>query len=306
MSSVDIPIDLASRDAQAVARLLAAAAAPARPHELRGYEAARRAFERAGGTPARHSSGMPMRRLLGVKAAAVAGALTVTGVAVAAEADVLPSPIQRVAHQMLGGVGVPDRDPGSQNPPTTASGGRSTTPGTPHPSGGSDGGPTSSGAHSGPNGGPDGTSATGGGSGAVPGMPGGTSDASEPGQSTSADSDVVTLCRAYAAQQAGTEGALTGHDRQRLAALAGGENKIAEFCSQILQSAPADPQPTTPDSAPSAGGPNPSRDHKPSSTGPASPAYSANPPTNPPTSTPSGSADGNGHSHTPNPTHSTH
>src|SRR2546423_12170100 len=38
VSSVDIPIDLASRDAQAVARLLAAAAAPARPHELRGYE----------------------------------------------------------------------------------------------------------------------------------------------------------------------------------------------------------------------------------------------------------------------------
>ncbi|NUR57121.1 MAG: hypothetical protein HOV87_00180, partial [Catenulispora sp.] len=37
VSSVDFPTDLASPDAQAVARLLAAATAPPGPHELRGY-----------------------------------------------------------------------------------------------------------------------------------------------------------------------------------------------------------------------------------------------------------------------------
>ena len=125
MSSVDFLADLGSAEARAVARVLSAASAPAWPHELRGYEAARRAYESAddsnaaaaGATPLRRAAGAPFRRLVGVKLAAVAGALTVTGVAVAAEADVLPSPVQRAAHQVLGGVGVPEPDP-QPAPPT--------------------------------------------------------------------------------------------------------------------------------------------------------------------------------------------
>ncbi|NUP51438.1 MAG: hypothetical protein HOW97_29605, partial [Catenulispora sp.] len=57
VSSVDFPTDLASPDAQAVARLLAAATAPPGADELRGYEAARRAFERAGATQVRRGAG---------------------------------------------------------------------------------------------------------------------------------------------------------------------------------------------------------------------------------------------------------
>ena len=205
MSSVDFLIELASSDVQAVARLLAAASAPPRPHELRGYEAARQAFENAGATPVRHSAGLPLRRLIGVKLAAVAGALTVTGVAVAAEADVLPSPVQRAAHQVLGGVGVPDPDPASRAAGVcvsvcvricVASGSgsgavpglsssSSARPATPRPTGRA----------------PDGTTADRGGP--VPGTPTGTGNASTTGSSSAADSEALALCRVYVAPQRG-------------------------------------------------------------------------------------------------------
>ncbi|WP_344660493.1 hypothetical protein [Catenulispora subtropica] len=282
VSSVDFPIDLASPDAQAVARLLAAATAPPRPHELRGYEAARRAFERAGtagATPVRRA-GLPLRRMIGVKVAAVAGALTVTGVAVAAEADVLPTPLQRVAHQMLGGVGVPDPDPDPA--PSTAPGlasSSSTRPGTPHPTGTTPGGRTGSSGGSLP--------------GTPTGTPTGTGSASAPGSSSAADTDVLTLCRAYTAQEQGGA-ALSAPDRRRLATLAGGEEKIAGYCARML--APASPQPS--DSAGSNNAPSPSKDHKP--TDPSSPGAQ---PTTP--GSPDG-GNGNGHGRTPDPTRTPH
>jgi hypothetical protein len=276
VSSVDFLADLGTTaNAQALARLLSVAAAPPWPHELRGYESARRAFENAGATPVRHSIGVPLRTLIGVKLVAVAGALTVTGVAFAAEADVLPSPIQRAAHQMLGGVGVPDPDPRSRPGPATASSSTSSAqPGTMSASGS-----------------PGGDHVTG--TGAGPGTPTGT--ASGPDQSTSA-ADAVALCRAYAAQQAGQEGALSGHDRHRLVTLAGGEDKVDGFCAGVL-AAPSSlvPQPTG-GPVPTPVSPDSSRGHEPQGS------------TGSPNSTPStsGSVDGNGHSHTPSPSHPSH
>ncbi|MEY9860260.1 hypothetical protein ABH935_005897 [Catenulispora sp. GAS73] len=306
MSSVDILAGLGpSAEARAVARVLSAAAAPPWPHELRGYESARRAFENAGAAPVRggtHSAGtragaaragvgVPLRRLIGVKLAAVAGALTVTGVAVAAEADVLPSPIQRAAHQVLGGVGVPDPDPGPRGEQTMAS-----SPGT---SGvpGSQGGPGSQGlpgsqgsqgSHPGqllpPNSqGTDQASDGGSSAGSLPGTPVGTADT--PGQSAASTpaADVLALCRTYVAHQGNGDangkgngkgnGGLNDHDRSRLAALAGGEDKISAFCAQVLAAASGAPipqptgasTPTSPTSTPTSksASPDPSHDHKP-------------------------------------------
>ncbi|MEY9858885.1 hypothetical protein ABH935_004508 [Catenulispora sp. GAS73] len=257
MSSVDFLADLGpTANAQALTRLLSAAAAPPWPHELRGYESARRAFENAGkvgATPFRRGVGVPLRRLIGVKMVAVAGALTVTGVAVAAEADVLPSPIQRAAHQMLGGAGVPDPGQEARAGQPTAS-----SPGS-------------------PSGQPDSNRAVGdrsssGGS-SLPGTPAGTADA--PGQTGSAADDALTLCRAHAVQHENGNGngnsGLNDHDRARLAAMAGGEDKIDTFCAQVLAGVSNTPVPQ-PSGGPStstspSATPDPSRDHKPVSPG---------------------------------------
>ncbi|MEY9931883.1 hypothetical protein ABH926_006532 [Catenulispora sp. GP43] len=303
MSSVDFLADLGpSADARALARVLSAATAPPWPHELRGYEAARRAFEKAGTagagaagtagtagtTPVRRGAGVPLRRLIGVKLAAVAGALTVTGVAVAAEADVLPSPIQRAAHQVLGGVGVPEPDAEPRAGQTMAS-----SPGSSHGQPGSkvsqspnraSGDPSSSG-------------------GLLPGTPSGTSDGSAPSTSAPAPAaDVVALCRTYVAHQEDGNGngnsGLSEHDRRKLATLAGGADKIAGFCAQVLAASSGSPipQPTGAPTTPAAstpGTPSPSHDHKPNSSSPSSSGTFA------PAST--SSPEGNGHDHTPNP-----
>lgn len=301
MSSVDILADLGpSAEARAVARVLSAAAAPPWPHELRGYEAARRAFENAGATPVRRGAGLPLRRLAGVKLAAVAGALTVTGVAVAAEADVLPSPIQRAAHQMLGGVGVPDPDRNSRDGQTMAS--------SPESSSGHPGALNTNGSQSAQS--PDHTAgATSGGQGLLPGTPTGTADPSVSGAPTSG-ADALALCRAYVAHKGtgSAEGGSTGngglddHDRRVLAALAGGADKIDAYCAQVL-AAPSNPVPqptggpTKSSGAPSTTPPptpDPSHDHKPGGGNSSSPGANAVP------STPD-SGNGNGHSHTPDP-----
>ena len=288
VSSVDILADLgSSADVRAVAKVLSAAAAPPRPHELRGYESARRAFESAGATPVRRGAGVPFRRLVGVKMAAVAGALTVTGVAVAAEADVLPSPIQRAAHQMLGGVGVPDSNQDSKAGQTAAS-----SPGSPAGHSGSQGSQNANRAPGDP-------SSSGS---LLPGNPVGTADPSGP-SSSAGDADVLTLCRTYVAHPGGGSGGLDDHDRKRLAALAGGEDQMDAFCAAMLGAPPGTPtvpQPsgasTPPSTAPSAT-PDPSRDHKPGTTGSSSPGF------DPASST---SDPGNGHGHTPTPSHSGH
>jgi hypothetical protein len=294
VSSVDFLADLgSSAETRAVAKVLSAAAAPPWPHELRGYESARRAFEHAGATPVRRSAGIQFRRLAGVKLAAVAGALTVTGVAVAAEADVLPSPIQRAAHQMLGGVGVPDPDQARTGQTMASSPGSSTG----HP--GSQGSQSADHASGDPSG-----------SGALlPGTPSGTADT--PGSTaSSAGADALALCRTYVAHKddgnGNGNGGLSEKDRKRLATLAGGEDKIDDFCAAVLAApsgGPTVPQPsgvsTTAPSGSASTTPSPSHDHKPNSTTSSSPAYA------PATST-SDNENGNGHTHTPNVTHSGH
>lgn len=292
VSSVDFLADLgSSAEARAVAKVLSAAAAPPWPNELRGYESARRAFENAGATPVRRSAGFQFRRLAGVKLAAVAGALTVTGVAVAAEADVLPSPIQRAAHQMLGGVGVPDPEQ-ARDGQTMAS-----------PPGSSTGHPGSQGSQSAghASGDPSGTGAL------LPGTPTGTADT--PGSTaSSAAADALALCRTYVAHKddgnGNGNGGLSENDHRRLATLAGGEGKIDDFCAAVLAApsgGPTVPQPSGASTAAPSGTasttPSSTHDHKPNSTTSSSPAYA------PATSSPDG---GNGHTHTPNSTHSGH
>ena len=306
MSSVDFLADLGpSADMRALARVLSAATAPPWPQELRGYEAARRAFENAGTagaagtagtagtTPVRRGAGVPLRRLIGVKLAAVAGALTVTGVAVAAEADVLPSPIQRAAHQVLGGVGVPDRDPDPRTGQTMAS-----APGS------ASGHPGSKVSQS-PNRASGDPSSNGG---LPPGTPVGASDGSAPSTSAPA-ADVVALCRTYVAHKGDSNGngndkdGLSEHDKRRLATLAGGADKIAGYCAQVL-AAPTSPIPqptgvptTPPASTPAT--PSPSHDHKPNPTSSSSGTFV-------PASTSSPDGNGNGHSHTPDPSRVKH
>jgi hypothetical protein len=339
VSSVDFLADLGpSAEARAVARVLSAAAAPPWPHELRGYESARRAFENAGATPARRGThgfgagaGVPLRRLIGVKLVAVAGALTVTGVAVAAEADVLPSPIQRAAHQVLGGVGVPDPDSGPRGEQTMASSPGSSGVPLPPGSPGSVGSLGSQGSHSGqlltPNSqdtdhASDGDSSS---VGSLPGTPVGTADT--PGQSAASApaADVLALCRTYMAHQGNGDangngngkgkGGLNDHDRRRLAALAGGEDKIGGYCAQVLAAAPSAPipQPTgastptpTPTSVPTStsaspsASPDPSHDHKPDAkTSSSVPGFGA-------AGSSSQDGGGNGHRHSPEPSPTGH
>ena len=108
--------DLAPADAPpgyaAVATVLQAAAAPPRPAELDGEDAARAAFRRVGAAPRR---GHPAR----VAVLVAAGVLCLGGVAAAATGT-LPRPVQSAAHDAFGSVGVSVPAP----PPAT----RSTTP----------------------------------------------------------------------------------------------------------------------------------------------------------------------------------
>jgi hypothetical protein len=95
-----------------VARVLAAATRSASEEELAGEAAAMAAF-RAARRPAAHrrsSRRSPvLGKLLGAKAivAALAGTITI-GTAAAAATGELPDPAQRVAHGLLGGLGVPE------------------------------------------------------------------------------------------------------------------------------------------------------------------------------------------------------
>jgi hypothetical protein len=93
-----------------VARVLAAATRSASEEELAGEAAALAAF-RASRRPAhRRSRRSPvLGKLIGAKAivAALAGTITI-GTAAAAATGALPDPAQRVAHGLLGGLGVPE------------------------------------------------------------------------------------------------------------------------------------------------------------------------------------------------------
>jgi hypothetical protein len=224
-TSHDNTPDDPSTAAEAVGRVLAAASAPAQPHELHGYDSVRRAFDSGGGRTGtrsnRYAVALPLGRRTVVKLATLATTLTMTGVAVAAEANVLPQPIQHVAHQMLGGVGVPGPQPRRYQPTASGPGGLASSANTPQPSGSPGGRTTGDSAH-----------------GATPG--------SSPGQDSAFPDKVIALCRAFTSDDGGHH--LSHAERGRLADLAGGESKIGDYCVRVLDSTdtgtPLDPTPS--------------------------------------------------------------
>ena len=104
----ELPDGPQTPEVDALADLLAAAAAPASEHELAGEAAAVAAFVRvrdAGRQPQTAARRRPMlATFLSTKlaTAAAAGALGFGGVAAAAYAGALPDPIQDFAHQTVG------------------------------------------------------------------------------------------------------------------------------------------------------------------------------------------------------------
>lgn len=106
-----LPADDAPPGFAAVADLLAAAAATADDGPLRGEAAAMAAF-RAEAVKSRtvtyERPTMSLHSFRGrVVIAAAAGLITLGGGVAAAATGSLPTPVQRVAHQVLGGIGVP-------------------------------------------------------------------------------------------------------------------------------------------------------------------------------------------------------
>ena len=121
------PLDDVPDAYRPLADLVAAASGPPLPHELEGSTAAAAEFVAA------HAAAHPPRkqRRVGVAAAVATFVLVAsTGTAVAATRGALPRPVQAVAHDALGAVGisVPGTDDGSagRNAPTGGDGSIST------------------------------------------------------------------------------------------------------------------------------------------------------------------------------------
>jgi hypothetical protein len=97
-----------------LARLLAAAAAPATPDELTGerlalaaYELQARSWPRPTPTRKRRTFAVPLTRMAAVKAIAVLAAVSAGGTAFAAETGRLPGRVQQQAHHLFSALGVP-------------------------------------------------------------------------------------------------------------------------------------------------------------------------------------------------------
>jgi hypothetical protein len=126
-------LDRASADATHahVAALLAAAAAPAQPAELSAEQAAVDAFTaayRPAPAPVPSSTRRHTRRAALVALTAVSASL-VAGTAYAARAGHLPEPLQRGAHSLFSGIGVPA--PAAPRPTRSSTGVVATRPPTP-------------------------------------------------------------------------------------------------------------------------------------------------------------------------------
>jgi hypothetical protein len=181
--------------------LLAAAAAPARPEELKGEARALTAFRYAApgtseGSPRRSTAKSMWARLASIKVAAIAAALATTGVALAAGTGVLPTPF-------------------TADPPTAAPDLTSSRPGG-DPAGNA---PTTTGALGGP-------AAT-----ATGPAPTATPDPSMAGQ--------CRAYRAQA--RSDPEGALDSPTFERLVIAAGGRDKVDAYCDQVLGDKTAKP-----------------------------------------------------------------
>ncbi|WP_431908866.1 hypothetical protein [Micromonospora carbonacea] len=213
----------AGRPADPLTDLLAAAAAPARPGELAGEEAALAAFRAARAAPASAPARAPRRRGRGIGAVAWIGAVAATataGVAVAA-------------------VGL-DRADDAPRPPVPG-----TAPADPGVSGPTGAGPTGSG--------PTGGSSAPGGGDATPGAAGpgaspGAAPPPTPGRTpgpagTRAAANLPGLCRAYLARPAAQRAkALTTPGFAPLVDAAGGAAEVESYCRRLVPDAgPADP-----------------------------------------------------------------
>jgi hypothetical protein len=191
-----------------VASVLAAASAPARPHELASEEGALEVFRAAGRTrPAR-------RRRVGPLVAVLTVAVLVLGGGAAATATgSLPGPAQGVAHDALGAVGVsvPSASHAARqtpvvHPPTIRSAPR---PVAPHPTPRRRRVPSSTPAPTAPRSPP-------------------------PRGGPNRSSLVVALCRAYDAGRLGNGAGRSSRGYQVLAGLAGGEANIPGYCRSVL------------------------------------------------------------------------
>ncbi|MFJ2865063.1 hypothetical protein [Kitasatospora sp. NPDC087314] len=229
-----------------LARVLAAAAAPATARELAGEEAALAAFREARLTsdpvvtaPVRRRSmaTAALARAFSTKAtAAVLGATALCGVAVAAGTGNLSSPLgggsATPEHTLAAAGGSSGSAPGTPSADSSA-GSPSASPGAPsaRPSGGSSGGgPQVVGPSTAPT---------------TPGSP--SADADADGHGTrSVPPALIALCRAFA-DRTGKGERLPGTEPQfgPLVAAAGGAEKTADFCAEVLGTAGDDHQGAT-------------------------------------------------------------
>jgi hypothetical protein len=206
-----------------LARLLAAAAGPARPGELAGERAAVAAFRREFGREARTGVAVPARparrprrprRRVAVVAALSAVLLAAGGTAYAATTGRLPDAVQRVVEDMFSGNGpasTPPTDPASPNGSTAA-------------------GPSPTGPASGA---------------ASPAAPGGVAPGVDVARLTG-------LCRSWEATRGNPHSnAISPEDLRVLATAAGGEDRIEAYCAALLN------RPAPPAKSDKPGNPNP-------------------------------------------------
>lgn len=186
----------------ALSAVLAAAAAPARESELTGLEPVLAAF--AGSSASETDvTPVPVRRLGagGLRArltrgvplkAAVLAAAVVTGVFGAAETGALPTSVQHLAHAALGALGVPAPS-GVPTAPRTA--------------------------------------------GSAPGRPAASPGPMTPGAGTgvqasaTSDTDLVSLCAIVSADGDKWRSVLDAAGRRALAAAAGSESRVPDYCA---------------------------------------------------------------------------
>jgi hypothetical protein len=222
-----------------LAALLAAAAAPEPNPDERGLEAvlvAYRAAPFAGPDHAPSASPSPRRRpmpggLLLKFAAAVM--LFVAGGVTAASVGALPDPIQRIAHDYLGGVGVPAPPRASVSPSAgaSASPSRSRTPSAPLSAA------------------PDASSSA-----AASLTPSSSTSASASPSPSAASNELVTLCRIVVQTGKGWQSQLDKAQRMIVVKAAGAPPKVLPYCTGLLNGSPANgtnSTPATPSATPS-------------------------------------------------------
>jgi hypothetical protein len=191
------------RGTESLRRLLAAARGPVHPDEVRREAEAVEAFRAAGvmAPPRRHVTAARRRlwpQVIGVKAAGLALAVALTGVALAAGIGVLPNPLDA--------------------PPVPTSAAPSTPPGSPLSSNADWRSPSSS--RSSPP-----SPSAGAGSAGASASPGAAADRAS----------LVGLCRAYQARGDRDPGAAMGGAAfAGLVAAAGGPDQVAAFCADLL------------------------------------------------------------------------